>query len=90
MDDGAEQKRSAAALFDEQAGAYLDSRVHRAGDDLDQLVEWAGAADRALDVATGAGHTAGALAETGVGHVVATDAAPERVATPTRAFPCVA
>lgn len=39
MDDGAEQKRSAAALFDEQAGAYLDSRVHRAGDDLDQLVE---------------------------------------------------
>lgn len=90
MDDGAEQKRSAAALFDEQAEAYLDSRVHRAGDDLDQLVEWAGSVDRALDVATGAGHTAGALAEAGAGHVVATDAAPEMVATATRAFPCVA
>jgi len=86
MDDGTEQKRSAAALFDEQAEAYLDSRVHRAGDDLDQLAEWVGSADRALDVATGAGHTAGELAEAGAGHVVATDAAPEMVATATRAF----
>lgn len=90
MDQGTEQKRSAAALFDEQAEAYLDSRVHRAGDDLDQLVEWVGSADRTLDVATGAGHTAGALAEAGAGHVVATDAAPEMVATATRAFPGVA
>ncbi|MCG1004783.1 MULTISPECIES: class I SAM-dependent methyltransferase [Halobacterium] len=87
MDDGTEQKRSTAALFDEQAAAYLDSRVHRVGDDLDQLVEWVGAADRALDVATGAGHTAGALAEGGANQVVAADAAPTMVATATQAFP---
>ncbi len=90
MDDGTDQKRSAAALFDEQAEAYLDSRVHRAGDDLDQLVEWVGPAERALDVATGAGHTAGALIEGGADSVVATDAAPGMVATATRAFPDVA
>ncbi|MGB9966354.1 class I SAM-dependent methyltransferase [Halobacterium hubeiense] len=89
MDDGTEQKRSTAALFDEHAEAYLDSRVHRAGDDLDQLVDWVGAADRALDVATGAGHTAGALANDGASQVVATDAAPTMVATATRAFPSV-
>lgn len=89
MDDGTEQKRSTAALFDEQAAAYLESRVHRAGDDLDQLVEWVGTADRALDVATGAGHTAGALAEGGANQVVATDAAPTMVATATQAFPGV-
>lgn len=89
MDEGAEQKRSAAALFGNQAEAYLDSRVHRTGDDLDQLVEWVEPAERVLDVATGAGHTAGALADAGVDHVVATDAAPEMVATATRAFPGV-
>jgi len=89
MDDGAEQKRSAAALFDEHAESYLDSRVHRAGDDLDQLVEWVGSANRAVDVATGAGHTAGALAESGVGQVIGTDAAPQMVRTATRAFPGV-
>ncbi|GCF16190.1 SAM-dependent methyltransferase [Haloarcula mannanilytica] len=89
MDDGAEQKRSAAALFDEHAEAYLDSRVHRAGDDLDQLVEWVDAADRALDIATGAGHTAGALAESGVDQVIGTDAATEMVMTATGAFPYV-
>lgn len=90
MDDGTDRKRSAAALFDEQAEAYLDSRLHRAGVDLDQLVEWVGPADRVLDVATGAGHTAGALAEGGVDSVVALDAAPGMVATATRAFPDVA
>lgn len=89
MEDGVEQKRSVAALFDEHAEAYLDSRVHRAGDDLEQLVEWADTADRALDIATGAGHTAGALAESGVGQVIGTDAAPEMVRTATRAFPDV-
>lgn len=90
MDDGTEQKRSAAALFDEQAEAYLDSRVHRAGDDLDQLVSWVRSADRALDIATGAGHTAGALSEAGVENVVATDAAPEMVATARQEFPYLA
>lgn len=90
MDDGAAQKQSAAARFDEQATAYLDSRVHRSGDDLDQLAEWVGDAERALDVATGAGHTAGALSDAGVETVVATDAAPEMVATAKREFPTLA
>jgi ubiquinone/menaquinone biosynthesis C-methylase UbiE len=87
MDDRTDRKRSAAARFDEHAAAYLDSRVHRAGDDLDQLVEWVGPADRALDVATGAGHTAGALRDAGVDSVIAADAAPDMVATATAAFP---
>lgn len=90
MDDGAEQKQSAAARFDEQATAYLDSRVHRSGDDLDQLAEWVGDAERALDIATGAGHTAGALSDAGVETVVATDAAPEMVTTAKREFPTLA
>lgn len=89
MDEQTEQKRSAAALFGEHTEAYLDSRVHRAGEDLDQLAEWVGAADRALDVATGAGHTAGALVSAGVDTVVAADAAPEMVMTTRAAVPSV-
>lgn len=48
MDDGADRKRSAAALFDEQAEA----------------------AERVLDVATGAGHTTGGRTEGSVDCVV--------------------
>jgi ubiquinone/menaquinone biosynthesis C-methylase UbiE len=87
MDDGTEQKRATAALFDEYAEAYLNSRVHQSGDDLDQLIEWVGAADRALDIATGPGHTANALVEGAVDHVVATDAAPRMVATANQTHP---
>ncbi len=89
MDEGTDRKRSAASLFGEQAEAYLESRTHRRGDDLDQFGVWVGAADRALDVATGAGHTAGALFEADTDRVVATDAAPEMVATAKRAYPDV-
>ncbi|MFC5369082.1 class I SAM-dependent methyltransferase [Salinirubrum litoreum] len=89
MDEQTDRKRSAAARFGEHAGAYLDSSVHRAGDDLDQLTDWVGPADRALDVATGAGHTAGALLDAGVDSVVAADAAPEMVATTREAYPGV-
>jgi len=88
-EDGSDRKRSTAAHFGDQAAAYLDSEVHRAGDDLDQLAAWCASADRGLDVATGAGHTAGALADAGVGRVVATDAAPDMVATATAAFSTV-
>ena len=90
MDEELNRKRSAATLFGEQAEAYVESRVHRAGDDLDQLVEWVEPANRALDVATGAGHTAGALLEADTDSVVATDIAPEMIATTKRAFPDVA
>lgn len=81
MTDTPDRKRDAADQFDEHAEAYVDSEVHRIGDDLEQLAEWCRGADRALDVATGAGHTAGAVREAGVDRVVATDAAPSMVTT---------
>jgi ubiquinone/menaquinone biosynthesis C-methylase UbiE len=90
MDEKQDRKQSAAMSFGEQAEAYLESRVHRTGNDLDQLVEWVGTADRALDVATGAGHTAGALLEADTDSVVATDIAPEMITTTKREFPDVA
>lgn len=89
MTDDTGRKRAAADSFDEHASEYLDSRVHRVGDDLDRLADWCADADRALDVATGAGHTANAVAERGVPDVVATDAAPNMIATTREAFPAV-
>ncbi|MWV38448.1 class I SAM-dependent methyltransferase [Natrialba sp. INN-245] len=86
MTDDTSRKREAAAAFDESASEYLESDVHRAGDDLAQLASWCSEANRALDVATGAGHTAGAIADQGVEHVVATDAAPKMVETATTEF----
>lgn len=85
MTDDADRKRASAASFGEAADAYRDSEVHRKGGDLDQLAAWCAGATRALDVATGAGHTAGAVART-VPEVVATDAAPEMVATAEREY----
>ncbi len=89
MTDGSDRKRSAADEFGAHATAYRDSTVHREGDDLDRLAEWCSAAERAVDVATGAGHTAGAIAAVGVDRVVAADAAPEMVATATASYPAV-
>lgn len=60
--------------FGGSAAAYVTSPGHAAGDDLDTLVAWgrALAPKRALDLATGGGHTA--LAFAGVaGHVTACD-----------------
>jgi len=87
--DATDRKRSTAAHFGAHADEYLDSEVHRSGADLDQLASWCASASRALDVATGAGHTAGALVEAGVDRVVATDAAPDMVRTATTAYPAV-
>jgi ubiquinone/menaquinone biosynthesis C-methylase UbiE len=89
MTDDSETKRAAADTFDEHAAAYVESAVHRAGDDLETLSGWCAGADRALDVATGAGHTAGAVLDRGVPEVVATDAAPAMVRTAGREFPGV-
>jgi SAM-dependent methyltransferase len=86
MTEDTGDKRAAADAFDEYAAAYVDSDVHRAGDDLDSLADWCAGADRALDVATGAGHTAGAILERGVHKVVAADAAPGMVRTAEREF----
>lgn len=80
MDDS-DRKTATAASFGASADGYRDSATHRAGKDLDRLASWCAGADRALDVATGAGHTARALREAGVDRVVATDASPVMAAT---------
>jgi SAM-dependent methyltransferase len=52
------------AQFGASAEAYVASAGFARGDDLEQLVAWGGTPrpDRALDVATGGGHTALAFA----------------------------
>ena len=62
-------------LWSERAALYVDSDAHRAGDDLDLLVEWARGAETALDVATGGGHVARRLRDEGI-QVVTCDPAP--------------
>jgi SAM-dependent methyltransferase len=64
-------------IWSERAQLYRDSEAHREGEDLDLIVEWAGAASgrRALDVATGGGHVARRLREAGF-DVVSSDPAP--------------
>jgi SAM-dependent methyltransferase len=62
MTDG--HARLVQQQFGPSAAAYVASAGHAAGDDLDLLVAWGRACKprRALDVATGGGHTALALA----------------------------
>lgn len=81
-----DEKRATARMFGRAARRYRDSDVHREGDDLATIGEWCREATRALDVATGAGHTASALADAGIGTVVAVDAAREMVATAVRTY----
>ncbi|WP_158057827.1 class I SAM-dependent methyltransferase [Halorussus halophilus] len=83
----ADRKRENVESFGGAADAYRDSAVHREGSDLDTLAAWCEDATRALDVACGGGHTAGALAEAGVPTVVASDLTREMVVTATATFP---
>jgi SAM-dependent methyltransferase len=62
-------------VWSDRAQAYRESEAHREGRDLDLIVEWAEGAKTALDVATGGGHVARRLRESGL-KVVTTDAAP--------------
>jgi SAM-dependent methyltransferase len=64
-----------ADLWSARAEAFRESDVHRAGRDLDLLVEWAAGGRTALDVATGGGHVARRLREAGL-EVVSSDPAP--------------
>jgi SAM-dependent methyltransferase len=64
-----------AAVWSGRAQAYVESDAHRAGEDLELLVEWAAGARTALDVATGGGHVAHRLREAGL-QVVTCDPAP--------------
>jgi ubiquinone/menaquinone biosynthesis C-methylase UbiE len=84
MSDPSEEqahKDRVRAQFGATAQDYVASPRHRAGWDLDRLVVLAeGKPDeQALDVATGGGHTALALAPT-VAHVVASDLTPNMLA----------
>lgn len=90
MDDPSRRKTATADSFDESAAGYRDSEMHREGADLDRLAAWCEGAATALDIATGAGHTAGALEAVGIPLVVAADAAPSMVATAEGAYPGVA
>ena len=77
-DDKADHKSRVREQFGAGAQDYVASTYHRAGRDLDmavRLIEPTPDA-RALDVATGGGHTALAVASV-VGHVVATDLTPK-------------
>lgn len=85
-DDTDAEKRDTAARFGRAATDYRDSDTHRRGEDLETLAAWCAGADRALDVATGAGHTAGALNRAGVASVVAVDAATAMVGTAVDAY----
>lgn len=75
-------KRRIQDQFAGSAEAYARSATHARGDDLAQLAAWSprGSELRALDVATGAGHTAAAIAPL-VGEVVASDLTTTLLAT---------
>jgi SAM-dependent methyltransferase len=72
--DSLEHKERIQARFGASAQGYVDSVTHASGEDLGQIVAWAeGGPDKvALDIATGGGHTALALAPL-FGSVVASD-----------------
>lgn len=76
-----DHKRRVQEQFGAGAEAYVASRGHASGDDLAQLVHWAegGPVKIALDVATGGGHTALALAPA-YGRVIASDLTPRMLA----------
>jgi ubiquinone/menaquinone biosynthesis C-methylase UbiE/catechol 2,3-dioxygenase-like lactoylglutathione lyase family enzyme len=78
---GGEIKDRVRQTFGRNAEAYVASVGHAAGDDLRRLVELADprATDRALDLSTGGGHTALALAPH-VAHMTASDLTPRMLA----------
>ena len=82
MGSGGSQAEQIKQRVREQFGAagdaYVTSTGHREGDDLDRLIAWAELTPdtRALDIATGGGHTALAVAPH-VGRVTVTDLTPQ-------------
>lgn len=73
-----EKKQLVKKQFSRRANAYVDSKMHRKGKDLFQLLEMAHTTgkEKLLDVATGGGHTANVFAPH-VQEVVAMDLTPE-------------
>lgn len=68
--------------FGRSSAAYAISTTHQSGNDLERMAELAeyGGNVEALDIATGAGHTARVIAP-GVSHVVLSDITPEMLDT---------
>lgn len=89
MTNDADRKRDVATAFGDATDGYRDGAVLKEGADLEQVVDWCTDATCALDVATGAGHVAGSLADCGVSRVVAADLAPEMLRTATTEYPRV-
>lgn len=75
-------KRDVRAQFGANADAYVTSQIHKEGVDLKKLIEIAQLTGNeiALDIATGGGHTANALAPY-VSHVTALDLTPAILAS---------
>lgn len=86
MTDETEHKRETRSSFGRAAAEYLQSGVHRRGKDLQYLAEWCADAERVVDIATGAGHTTGAVVDASEAEVLAVDASREMVRTATEAF----
>lgn len=80
-------KDRAKAQFGATAEKYVESRSHKAGDDLPRMVELAEPTpnDRLLDIATGGGNVARVLAPL-VGEVVASDLTPRMLEAVESAF----
>jgi SAM-dependent methyltransferase len=70
-----EASRAGSDAWSERAELYRTSAVHVEGPDLDLIVEWSAGSRTALDVATGGGHVARRLRDTGL-EVVTCDPAP--------------
>lgn len=85
VDDGEAVKARVREAFGPHAEGYVSSAAHVAGEDLTRLVDLAqpGLDDEALDVSTGGGHVALALAPR-VARVVASDLTPEMLAAALR------
>lgn len=61
--------------------------MHRKGTDLETLAKWCAESTRAIDVATGSGHTAEVLLEIGVPNIVTSDASVSMVAMAIDSYP---
>ena len=89
MENRPAHKKQTANAFGNRANSYLSSKIHREGDDLDILANWSRGSRLALDIATGAGHTANAIFQknSSRSRVIAIDISPKMTHTALSAYP---